>query len=120
MTREYIIAFESMGYRKMSDDVYGKPISNTLITYEWKTRKLSQRFVANNDTKCIWDSSPILENIVRVEDIIQEIADFEKYQVKVNIGCKGKPTAFLTGEQQANIYCGVYDPLDNEFQPCKE
>lgn len=53
----YIKPLKSMGYRKMSDGVWAKPVGNHLLTFEMDSMKWTNWFKGADEKMCIWNSS---------------------------------------------------------------
>jgi hypothetical protein len=85
----------SMGYRKMKDSIWGKPIGYTILIFDFVTNVIRQTFVGKNGKVMTYDSREI--NIDFFED---ELKQFEAWGIKEFLDlCPEKKFNFISQKE---------------------
>ena len=85
-----------MGYRKMQDNVWGKPFGYILLTFELDSNIWSCNFITIQDKPGIWDSKTYFSD---VDDFKRFLQYNEAFHTKTYIG-KSSDFSFLTQSEQ--------------------
>lgn len=89
-------ALTKMGYRNMNNNVWGKPLGNTLVTFEFDKLMFTQWFKSGDET-LIWTSAAqVVED--EAQNLIQ-IKSFENYSCRLTLGSTMDSFEFLTANQ---------------------